>query len=89
MTPEDKTFRVPVKLVSTVDGAELPFKGLMLVPEDRLGLLEQIAVAARDLTLAQKESARAGYESKGVAPALKSLSASTEALSKIWEIPQS
>jgi hypothetical protein len=46
--PLDKTFRMAVKLVST-DGNELPFEGFMLVPEDRLVLLEKIAAGARDL----------------------------------------
>jgi hypothetical protein len=33
--PIDKKFRMGVKLVST-DGQELPFKGFVLIPEDRM-----------------------------------------------------
>jgi hypothetical protein len=50
--PPDKTFRMVVKLVST-DGNELPFKGFVLIPEDRLIVFEGIAVAARDLLATQ------------------------------------
>ena len=38
--PDDKTFRIPVKFVSAVDGGDLPISGYVLIHEDRLKKLE-------------------------------------------------
>ncbi len=50
LIPIDKTLRMTVKLV-TLEGDELPLKGLMLVSEERLILLEKLAADALELIL--------------------------------------
>jgi hypothetical protein len=76
-----------VKLVST-DGNELPFKGFVLIPEDRLAPLERIAAAARDLVARQKEAVHNVSRLGDVEPALKTLGQRVGELEKVWDIPQ-
>ena len=84
--PTDKTFRMPVKLVST-DGNELPFEGFMLVPEDRLVLLEKVAKAARDVMVYRREAAQDPNRIGKAEGAVKALGNSVSELEKVWDIP--
>jgi hypothetical protein len=81
--PIDKTFRMSVKLVST-DGNELPFKGFMLVPEDRLVCFENVAKAARNLMARHTEQQQNATRIGTVEGALKDLDASLSELGKTW-----
>jgi hypothetical protein len=47
--PDDKTFRIPVKFVSAVDGSDLPIGGYVLVHEHRLRKLEAVAASSSNL----------------------------------------
>jgi hypothetical protein len=84
--PIDKTFRMPVKLVST-DGNELPFEGFMLVPEERLVLLENVAKAAQNLIARHTEQMQDANKIGKVEGALKALDKSVSELGRAWDIP--
>jgi chromosome segregation ATPase len=85
--PTDKTVRIPVRFV-TVDGDLLPFKGFMLVPEDRLVLLEKVATAAQDLVAAQEKAVKNASQGFSAESAAKVLSERVRDLTKLWDIPQ-
>ena len=85
--PPDKTFRMVVKIVST-DGNELPFKGFVLIPEDRLAPLEKIAVAARDLVARQNDAVQNVNRLAAVENPRKALADGVSELEKVWDIPQ-
>jgi hypothetical protein len=86
ITPDDKTVRIPVKLV-TMAGDELPFKGFMLVPEDRLVLLEKLATAANALMSRREEALADVNRFAMIEPALKALGDRVSELEKVWDIP--
>ncbi len=83
----DSTFRMRVKLVST-DDEELPFKGFMLIPEDRLVLLEKLAAAARDLVARQRDAVQDINNVGKVESAVKALGERVSELGKVWDIPK-
>jgi hypothetical protein len=85
--PPDKTFRMVVKLVSS-DGIELPFKGFVLVPEDRLVLLERVAAAARDLVARSRGALQNVSQSTNVKPAVDVLGDRLSELEKVWDMPK-
>ncbi|MGO9262725.1 MAG: hypothetical protein ACLQU1_41575 [Bryobacteraceae bacterium] len=76
-----------VKLVST-DDEELPFKGFMLIPEDRLVLLEKLAAAARDLVARQRDAVQDINNVGKVESAVKALGERVSELGKVWDIPK-
>jgi hypothetical protein len=86
--PTDKTIRMEVKLVGT-DGVEIPFKGVMLVPEDRLVLFEKVAAAARTLLTRNRTALETQQDPFGtVKEGFKTLDDAVTALEKLWVIPQ-
>jgi hypothetical protein len=72
-----------VKLVST-DGNELPFKGFVLIPEDRLATFEKVASASRKLGDVMRE----GNRNFNAQAAMKALDDAVSELEKVWDIPQ-
>jgi hypothetical protein len=85
--PSDKTVRIPVKLV-TMAGDELPFRGFMLVPEDRMILFERLAAAARDLLARHENALKDASQGERVKTAVKALGNVMSELEKVWDIPQ-
>lgn len=85
ITRSEKTFRMQVKLVST-DGVELPLNGFALIPEERLVLLEKLAVAAKSLLTSHKEAVADVNKGQQVADALKAVGERVSELEKIWDI---
>lgn len=85
--PTDKTVRIPVKLVTTA-GDELPFKGFVLIPEERLVKLEALALAAQDLVTRNREAAGDVRKAVKVEPAVKALDVAVGELQKVWDIPK-
>lgn len=87
ITPSEKTLRMPVKLVST-DGVELPLKGFVLIPEERLVLLEKLAVTARNLVSSHGKATLDLQEAQKAGEAVTVLGDWVGELEKIWDIPQ-
>ena len=85
--PPDKTFRMRVKLVNE-DGDHVPFKGgFVLVPEDRLVLLEKLATAARDVVARNRDAMQDVNQIGKVTTAVKALDDRVGELEKVWDIP--
>jgi hypothetical protein len=85
--PTGKAVRIPVKLVSTA-GDELPFEGLVLIPEDRLILFEKLAKAARDLVEGAQAAAQNPAHVVRVERAKNAIGEIVPSLQKLWDIPQ-
>jgi hypothetical protein len=85
INPDEKTFRVPVKLVSAIDGVELPLGLFAMIPEPRLRLLENIAIEARNLLEAHEEAKGKVGVYPRVEGALMRLDSNTKELAEIWE----
>ena len=83
----NRDFRLRVKLVST-DGEELPFKGFMLVPEDRLVQLEKLASAAQHLKEVRQLVSMDANQGGKLESAVKALDERLAELAKLWDIPK-
>ncbi len=70
-TPDNRTFRLKVKLVNADDESiELPVGGFVMIPEDRLRLFETISTSARDLVKA-RQNPDTNVQMSGQGPALR------------------
>jgi hypothetical protein len=83
--PTDKTFHMAVELVST-DGKKLPFKGFVLIPEDRWVLIEKLAAAAQDVVARNRDAFQ--NPTRNVQTAVLALDNVVSELEKVWDIPQ-
>ena len=85
---DSRTFRVPVRFVSAVDGEDLPLSGYILVPEDRLNRLEAVASSSWLLLDRAKAALRDVKNAREADAAKKKLEDDLEELARVWDIPQ-
>jgi len=66
----------------------MPFKGFVLIPEDRMAPFEKIATAARNLLARQEDAVQNQNLLSALEAAHKTLADGVRELEKVWDIPK-